>query len=137
MGSGEVQASFPPKSLSTQQTPLAWDTELRAGFGVAKAQICTGGKSSSLLMQKMEVRPQKYLLWYKMLSTVFQWFQQNNLEGQASNTYSWFQYNKPRTVPKSAQLLGSELCEMRPQVWFPESTMRKERCSLAFAVQVG
>lgn len=137
MGTGEVQTSFSLKSLSTQQTPLAWDTKLRAGFGVAKAQICTSGKSLSLPMQKMKVRPQKYLLWYKVLSTVFQWFQQNNLQVQAPNTYSWFQYDRPCMVPKSAQMLGSKLYEMQPEVWFPESTMNKNRYILAFAMQVG
>jgi len=72
-----------------------------------------------------------------MLSSVFERFQQNNSQVQAPNTCCWLKYDKPYTVLKSAQLLGSELCEMQPEVWFPESTISKERYSLAFAVQVG
>lgn len=77
MGRGDVQTSFPPKSLSMQPTSLSWDTELRAGCRVAKPHICTRGKILSPPMQKMKVRPQKYLLCSSdtRCCQLFQWLQ--------------------------------------------------------------
>lgn len=59
----------------------SWEIMLRTGFGLAKAKICTSGKNLMRPTPKMKGSTEV------PLATVFQWFQQNNLEVQAPNTY--------------------------------------------------